>query len=42
MLFSKPLASLITFFKMSLLKSYHNSQRMSCSFYHITESSELN
>ena len=25
---------------MSLMKSYHNSQRMSNSFYHITESGE--
>ena len=42
MLLGKPLASLITFFRTSLIKFYHNSQRMSGSFYHITESSELN
>ena len=42
MLLSEPLASLKTFFKMSLIKFYHKSQRMSDSFYHITESSELN
>ena len=42
MLLSEPLASLVTFFRTSLIKSYHNSQRMSDSFYHITESSELN
>ena len=38
MLLSKPLASLITFFRTSLIKFYLNSQRMSDSFYHITES----
>ena len=38
---SEPLASLITFFRMSLMKFYLNSQRMSDSIYHITESSEL-
>ena len=42
MLLSEPLASLITIFKMSLIKFYLNSQRMSDSFYRITESSELN
>ena len=42
MLLSEPLASLITFFKTSLIKFDLNSQRMSDSFYHITESSELN
>ena len=41
MLFSEPLASLITFFRTSSIKSYHNSLRMSDSFYHISESSEL-
>ena len=41
MLLSEPLASLITFFRTSLIKFYHNIQRMSDSFYHITESSEL-
>ena len=52
MLLSKPLAGLITFFRMSLIKFYHNSQQMSDSFYHnsqrmsdsfnyITESSKL-
>ena len=29
---SEPLASLITFFRTSLIKFYHNSQRMSVSF----------
>ena len=29
-------------FMTSLIKLYHNSQRMSDSFYHITESSEMN
>ena len=42
MLLSEPLASLITFFRTSLIKFYLNSQRMSDSFYHITELSELN
>ena len=37
---SKPLASLTTFFKTSLIKFYHNSQQMSDSFYYIH--SELN
>ena len=40
MLLSEPLASLITFFRTSLIKFYHNMQRMSDYFYHITESSE--
>ena len=38
---SEPLASLITFFRMSLMKFHLSSQRMSDSIYHITESSEL-
>ena len=42
MLLSEPLASLITFFRTSLITFYHNSQRMSDSFFHITESSEIN
>ena len=42
MLLSEPLASLITFFRTSLIKFYLNSQRMLDSFYHITELSELN
>ena len=42
MLFSEPLANLITFFRTSLIKFYHNSQRMSDSFYQITEPNELN
>ena len=42
MLKSEPLASLITFFRTSLIKFYLNSQRMSDSFCHITELSELN
>ena len=33
---------LIAFFRTSLIKFYLNSQRMSDSFYHITESSESN
>ena len=37
MLLSAPLASLITFFRTCFIKFYHNSQRMSDSFYHITE-----
>ena len=41
MLLKKPLASSIKFFQDELIKFYHNSQRMSDSFYHITESSEL-
>ena len=32
MLLSEPLVSLITFFRTSLIKFYHNSQRMSDSF----------
>ena len=39
MLSSETLASLITFFRTSLMKFYHNSRRMSDSFHHITESS---
>ena len=42
MLLSEPLASLITFFRTSLIKFYLYSQTMSDSFYHITELSELN
>ena len=42
MLLSKPLASLITFFRMSLIKFYHDSQRMSDSVYRMTECFELN
>ena len=42
MLLSEPVASLITILRMILIKFYHNSQRMSDSFYHITELSELN
>ena len=42
MLLSEPLANLKTFFRTSLIKFYHNGQRMLDSFYHITESSELN
>ena len=41
MFLSEPLASLITFFRTSLIKVYHNSQRMLESIYHITESSKL-
>ena len=40
-LICEPLASLITFFRTSLIKFYRHSQRMSDSFYHITESREL-
>ena len=36
------MASLVTFFRMRLIKFYHIGQQMSDSFYHITESSELN
>ena len=39
MLLSEPLP---TFFRTSLIKFYLNNQQMSDSFYHITESSELN
>ena len=42
MLLSEPLASLITFFRMSLIKFYLYSQQMSDSFYHINASSKLN
>ena len=42
MLLSKPLESLITFLKTSLIWFYPNSQQMSDSFYLITESIELN
>ena len=42
MLLSEPLASLITFFKTSLMKFYLSSQHMSDSFYYINELSELN
>ena len=37
MLLSEPFDELNYFFKMSLIKFYLNSQRMSDSFYHITE-----
>ena len=37
MILSEPLESLRTFFMTSLIKLYHNSQRMSVSYYHITE-----
>ena len=42
MLLSELLASLITFFRTSLIKFYHNSQGMSDSFYQITEFRESN
>ena len=42
MLLGEPLASLITFFKTSLIKFYLNSRLMSDSFNQITESSDLN
>ena len=42
MLLSEPLASSITFFRTSVVKFDLNSQRMSNSFYHMTESSESN
>ena len=42
MLLSEPLASLITFFRTGFKQFYHKTQRMSDSFYHITESSKLN
>ena len=41
MLLSEPLVSSIIFFRTSLIGFYLNNQRMSDSFYHITESSEL-
>ena len=41
MLFGEPLASLITFFRMSLMKFYHNIQWMSDSFYHMDESCQI-
>ena len=41
MILSEPLESLITFFRTSFIKFYRNSQLMSDSFYHTTESSEL-
>ena len=41
MLLSEPLASLITYFRTSLIKSYHNSQRITDSFYHMTESKKM-
>ena len=41
MLLSEPLAFEITSFRTSLIKFYLKSQRMSDSFNHITESSEL-
>ena len=42
MLLNEPLASLMKIFRMSLVKFYLNSQWMSDSFYHITETSVLN
>ena len=39
---SEPLASLITFFRTTLIKFYYNNQWMSESFHYITESSKLN
>ena len=42
MLLSEPVASLITFFRTSLIEFYLNSQQISDSFYHITKSSKLN
>ena len=42
MLLSEPIASLLTFFRTSMIKFYRNSQRMTDSLYHITEASELN
>ena len=42
MLLSEPLATLLTFFKTSFMKFYLNNQGTSDSFYHITESRELN
>ena len=42
MLLRERLASLITIFRTSLIKFYHNSRRISDSFYHITESIKLN
>ena len=42
MLLREPFASLITSFRTGLIKFYHNSQRMSDFFYHITETTELN
>ena len=41
MLLSKPLASLITCFRTNIIKFYVNNQRISDSFYFITESREL-
>ena len=41
MLLSKPLASLITFFRTSLIKFYLTSHRISDSFYYITDSGKL-
>ena len=38
---SETLARLITVIRTSLIKFYLNAQRMSDSFYHITEHSEL-
>ena len=43
MLLSEPLASLIALSgQVYLIQFYHNSQRMSDSFHHITKSSKLN
>ena len=41
MLLSEPLASLIAFFWTSLIKFYHNSQRMSDSFYPANTATKL-
>ena len=41
MLLNEPLASLISYFRTSLIKSYHNSQRITDSFYHMTESKQM-
>ena len=41
MLLSEILVSLITFFRTSVVEFYLKNQRMSDSFCHITESSEL-
>ena len=42
MLLSSLKARLMIFFRTSLMKFYLNSQRMSDSFYHITERTEVN
>ena len=40
-LLSEPLAGLVTFFRTSLIQFYLNTQRMSDSFYQITELNKL-